>query len=107
MRIPLFGKKLSARRERSTTTARPTATASTGSEAVSRAISELFDVEPNGIDLLIFGPTTQCLCGNGVLHALVWMDEDTREIGGYFTEMKCAACGSLLRATTPVDEVIA
>jgi len=68
-------------------------------------VLELFRCEPNGRDLLWAGPTTMCLCGNEVFHALIWFNED-REIGGYFTEMMCAFCGSILRGATPVDEVL-
>ena len=99
--------KLSVRFTRlanSTPTATDTATANTGSDRISPSVIELFDVEPGGADLLFMGPTMECVCGNTVFHALVWFDSDTREIGGWFTEMKCAVCGAVLRGATPVDE---
>jgi hypothetical protein len=46
-----------------------------------------------------------CACGNEVFHALIWFNEE-REIGGYFTEMACAFCGSIVRGVTPVDEEV-
>ena len=64
----------------------------------------LVEVEPNDSDLLFMGPTTRCVCGGEVFHALVWFAED-RTIGGYFTEMVCAMCGSLIRGATEADDV--
>lgn len=72
----------------------------------SRPVWELFDVEPGGADLLFMGPTTMCVCGGEVFHALIWFDDD-RSIAGYFTEMCCAACGSLIRGATQNIEEIA
>lgn len=68
----------------------------------SSAIADLLVLEPGGSDLLFLGPTTECMCGNNVFHALVWFN-DEREIAGWFTEMACAFCGSLIRGATPVD----
>lgn len=87
---------------RFTPTVQGTATASTTSAPRSSQISDLLIPEPNGADLLWLGPTTECVCGNNVFHALIWFTDD-REIGGYFTEMVCAFCGSLIRGATPVD----
>lgn len=80
--------------------ARDTATASTTSGTSS--IGDLLVLEPGGSDLLFLGPTTECVCGNNVFHALMWFNDD-REIAGWFTEMACAFCGSLIRGATPVD----
>lgn len=73
--------------------------------AMAGTVFELFRCDADGHDLLWAGPTTVCLCGNEVFHALIWFNEE-REIGGYFTEMMCAFCGSILRGATPVDEVL-
>ena len=64
-----------------------------------RPVYDLFNKE-DGPDLLFMGPTDRCVCGCDVFHALVWFDEHTREIAGYFTEMKCAHCGALVRGMT-------
>jgi len=93
------------RRERCTRTAQGIATASTTS-GTSSAITDLLILEPGGADLLFMGPTMECVCGNNVFHALVWFN-DEREIGGWFTEMACAFCGSLIRGATPVDGEVA
>jgi hypothetical protein len=69
---------------------------------VSAPIYELFEIEPHGSDLLFMGPTSACVCGNNVFHALIWFGHD-RTIGGYFTEMVCAMCGSLIRGVTEAD----
>jgi hypothetical protein len=70
----------------------------------SQPVWKLFDVEPGGADLLFMGPTTTCVCGGEVFHALIWFDNE-RSIAGYFTEMCCAACGSLIRgATQSIEE---
>lgn len=87
--------------KRSTLTARDIATVSTTS-GTSSVIADLLIPEPGGSDLLFLGPTTECMCGNNVFHALVWFNQD-REIAGWFTEMACAFCGSLIRGATPVD----
>jgi hypothetical protein len=88
-------------RPRSTATAKSPATAKG-----SRPIWDLFEVEAGGADLLFMGPTTSCICSCDVFHALIWFDEE-RSIAGYFTEMCCAACGSLVRGATQSIEEIA
>ena len=70
---------------------------------MSQPVYQLFYIEPDGTDLLFMGPTTVCVCGNQVFHALIWFDE-YKTIAGYFTEMVCASCGSLLRGATEIDE---
>lgn len=88
--------------------AQATAHANTVSEEKQRSssnISDLFYIEKEGPDLLFLGPTTECICGNNVFHALIWFGED-REIGGWFTEMSCAFCGALLRGATPIDHEV-
>lgn len=67
-----------------------------------RAIYEIFNKE-DGPDLLFLGPTDKCVCGCEVFHALLWFGEE-REIAGYFTEMKCAHCGALVRGMTQDPE---
>jgi len=69
---------------------------------MSLPITDLFEVEPNGPDLLFLGPTVRCVCGGDVFHALVWFDDDYR-IAGYFTEMLCSHCGALVRGATEAD----
>lgn len=64
---------------------------------------DLFTTEESGPDLLFLGPTMRCVCGNEVFHALIWFSDD-RSIGGYFTEMKCAFCGALVRGATEADD---
>lgn len=71
-------------------------------DSTPKSITELFDVEKGGSDYLFMGPMHTCICGCNVLHILASFDEDG-EIGQYFTEAKCASCGSLLRAPTPID----
>lgn len=84
---------------------RPPQTPETQVEPLSpgaRSIVELLKIEEVGSDLLWAGPTSVCPCGNHVFKALVWFGDD-REISGYFTEMVCAFCGSVVRGVTPVD----
>lgn len=88
-----------------TLSAKGTASANTTLAHSSSPISDLLVVEPGGSDLLFLGPTTECVCGNNVFHALIWFNED-REIGGYFTEMACAFCGSLIRGATAADKEV-
>jgi hypothetical protein len=95
---------LSKLRRLFTCTAQGTATAST-TLGQARSIVQLLELEPDGTDLLFMGPTRVCACGNEVFHALIWFNEE-REIGGYFTEMACAFCGSIVRGVTPVDEEV-
>jgi len=65
-------------------------------------IHEIFRIEQSGPDLLFMGPVTECLCGEQVMHALIWFAED-KTVGGYFTEMVCSSCGALLRGATEID----
>ncbi len=67
-----------------------------------KSITELFNVEPGGSDYLFMGPLSRCICGCNTFHILASFDE-AGEIAQYFTEAKCASCGSLLRAPTPID----
>lgn len=106
MRIRRLKRKPSSERAVSTTTARSTATASTGLAPVSRSVVDLFNDQIAGPDLRFLGPTSTCACGNTVFHALVWFDAETREFAGWFTEMKCVMCGAIVKGVTPVDEVI-
>lgn len=78
----------------------PDATART---SYSNPIEFIFETEP-GEDLLFAGPTTTCVCGGQMFHALVWFDSETREVGGRILEMKCAECFALVKGPTPVDK---
>lgn len=69
----------------------------------SNPIEFIFETEP-GEDLLFAGPTTTCMCGGQIFHALVWFDRETREVGGRILEMKCAECFALVKGPTPIDE---
>jgi len=67
---------------------------------VSKPIYNLFHIKDVGSDLLFLGPTKKCVCGNELFQALIWFDETDNSIGGYFTEMVCVSCGSLVRGVT-------
>lgn len=90
--------KLSSRLKR--TKSAPGATAPT---SLHNPIEFIFETEP-GEDLLFAGPTTTCMCGGQMFHALVWFDSETREVGGRILEMKCAECFALVKGPTPIDE---
>lgn len=66
---------------------------------VPKPVYEIFSKNPDGPDLLFMGPTTQCVCGCDLFHALIWFDDD-RSIAGYFTEGCCASCGAIIRLAT-------
>lgn len=74
-------------------------------DSTPKSITELFKVEPGGSDYMFMGPLSRCICGCNVFHILASFDDDG-EIAQYFTEAKCASCGSLLRAPTPVDNEV-
>lgn len=82
---------------------RAAAKAGVTGDGTPKSISDLFMVEPGGSDYLFLGPTAKCICGCNVFHLLASFD-DHGEISQYFTEAKCASCGSLVRAPTPIDE---
>ena len=82
---------------------RAAATRGVSGDSTPKSISDLFMVEPGGSDYLFLGPTAKCICGCNVFHLLASLD-DSGEIAQYFTEAKCASCGSLVRAPTPIDE---
>jgi len=69
-----------------------------------KSITELFNVEPGGSDYLFMGPMHACICGCNVFHILASFGEG--EIVQYFTEAKCASCGSIVRAPTQIDEEV-
>ena len=75
----------------------------TARTSYSNPIEFIFETEP-GEDLLFAGPTTTCMCGGQMFHALVWFDQETREVGGRILEMKCAECFALVKGPTPIDE---
>ena len=56
----------------------------------------------NAVDLR--GPAlTVCICGSKVWNVKVIFEEESREIGMFFSEMECIFCGSLATTPTPVE----
>ena len=53
-------------------------------------------------DYTNFGPVLECLCGGDLFIALVAFGDD-REIATYFTDGRCATCGSDITLPTPID----
>ena len=56
-------------------------------------------------DYRFMGPTSECLCGNGLFVVLAQYDMETRLPTWYVTDGMCVDCYSLVRLPTPVDEV--
>lgn len=49
-------------------------------------------------------PTPMCPCGSDLLRITATFDSITYEITGYLVDdAKCASCGALLTAPTPLD----
>ena len=66
-----------------------------------KSVTELFNTEPTGSDYLFMGPMHTCVCGCNVFHILVSFQEG--QVASYFTEGKCASCGSFVRVPTEID----
>lgn len=60
------------------------------------------DLEEDGPDYRWAGPTHQCLCGNESFATVVIFHE--RQVGMYFTDVRCLACGAFLIAPTEADD---
>lgn len=70
-------------------------------ERTPKSVTELFNTEPTGSDYLFMGPMHSCVCGCNVFHILASFDEG--QVASYFTEAKCASCGSFVRVPTEID----
>jgi len=66
-------------------------------------IELLLSQEQDGDDYRWAGPTSTCLCGSELWHAVVWFDPVEREVSGRFIEVACVNCGSICKSPTPVD----
>lgn len=59
---------------------------------------------PNsGADYRNFGPVRICPCGSEWFNVKCKFDEDY-EIGIYFTDATCVACGSIVTVVTTIDK---
>lgn len=64
-------------------------------------IHELLLDLPAGDNMLPLGPTSECLCGSDLFVVVAWFRD--KDMAGWFTDARCLACGTVLRAPTPVD----
>lgn len=65
-----------------------------------RPITDLLLVQPTE-DLRWAGPTHRCVCGSDLFGVVAAFEEGV--VAMYFTDVKCVACGALLRAPTEID----
>jgi hypothetical protein len=67
-----------------------------------KPVTDLFAIEPGGLDYRWLGPVHECPnCEFDLFHLLAKFDEG--EVAFYFLDGVCAKCGCTVKLPTPLD----